>query len=142
MRKKLLKPPALWALLALCGVLYVVLVVRAALWPSPAPFTEVASRQVVESPVPRLLLPTLAPMEAPLQGPMRTLDLNRADAWMLRAVPGIGEEMAGRIVAYRQRIGGFTDVRELMRVQGIGESTYEKIVLYVHVEPENAAEDL
>lgn len=48
------------------------------------------------------------------------LDLNRADSLDLEALPGIGPTLAGRILAYRRRVGGFGSVEQLREVRGIG----------------------
>ena len=48
------------------------------------------------------------------------LDLNAATAEALTALPGIGEALAGRIVAYRAENGPFGSVEELTNVSGIG----------------------
>ena len=55
------------------------------------------------------------------------IDLNRAEAWLLKALPGIGEVRAQAIIDYRQQIGGFRNITELTEVEGIGPATYEQI---------------
>lgn len=50
------------------------------------------------------------------------LDLNTASAEELTALPGIGPELARRIVEYRETAGAFTTVEELLEVPGIGET--------------------
>ena len=55
------------------------------------------------------------------------INLNRAEAWLLEALPGIGETRAEDIVAYRQQNGPFNNIKELTKVVGIGTATYEKI---------------
>ena len=55
------------------------------------------------------------------------IDLNRAKVWLLEALPGIGESKAQAIIAYRQQIGGFSNITELTEVEGIGLATYEQI---------------
>ena len=56
------------------------------------------------------------------------VDLNRADSAGLCRVNGIGSVTAGRIVAYREQLGGFVSVEQLSEIPGITESNYEKIV--------------
>jgi competence protein ComEA len=55
------------------------------------------------------------------------IDINRAEAWLLQALPGIGEIRAQAIVDYRRQNGPFNNINELIKVKGIGVTTYEKI---------------
>ncbi len=55
------------------------------------------------------------------------VDINRAEVWLLEALPGIGETLAQRIVDYRQQNGPFLNIAEIMKVAGIGTTTYEQI---------------
>lgn len=56
------------------------------------------------------------------------IDLNRAEAWLLEALPGIGEVKAQAIIDYRCQNGPFRNINELTKVDGIGLTTYEQIV--------------
>jgi len=69
-----------------------------------------------------LYIPTLGEEEAP-----QKVDLNRAEAWLLQALPEIGESRAEAIVAYRQQNGPFKNINELTKVEGIGTTIYEQI---------------
>ncbi len=55
------------------------------------------------------------------------IDLNRAEVWLLEALPGIGETKAQAIIDYRERNGLFYNTNELTKVKGIGVTIYEKI---------------
>ena len=55
------------------------------------------------------------------------IDLNRAEAWLLEALPGIGETRALAIINYRQQNGLFYHISEITNIEGIGISTYEQI---------------
>lgn len=56
------------------------------------------------------------------------IDINRADAEQLTALPGIGEVLAGRIVAYREENGSFLSTQELQNVEGIGKKRLDAIL--------------
>ena len=62
------------------------------------------------------------------------LDLNRATAEELAELPGIGAELAGRIVAYREEQGGFGSPEEIMEVPGIGEGKFAALEGRITVE--------
>lgn len=71
---------------------------------------------------PRLARPIAAsPSGRPDAG--APLDLNRATAAELTGLPGIGPVLADRIVAYRDSVGGFRGVEDLVAVKGIGPAT-------------------
>lgn len=58
---------------------------------------------------------------------LQKVDINRAETWLLEALPGIGETRAQAIIAYRQQNGPFHHIYELTKVEGIGDTTYEQI---------------
>jgi len=64
------------------------------------------------------------------------VDLNRADAAEVAALPGIGDVLAGRIVASRESEGGFPRLESLARVHGIGPGIIERIRPHVVCGPE------
>ena len=66
------------------------------------------------------------------QSPQK-IDLNRAEPWLLEALPGIGETIAQRIVDYRNENGPFKCLEDLLKVSGIGPATFEKIKEYITV---------
>ena len=66
-----------------------------------------------------------APGGAPGGGGL--VDINRATAAELQAIPGIGPVIAERIVAYRSENGPFRQVDELTQVAGVGEKTLARI---------------
>ena len=69
---------------------------------------------------------------APVAAAASPLDLNRASAEELEALPGIGPALAARIVAARrERL--FTSVEDLDRVPGIGPATLQRLRARVSV---------
>ena len=65
--------------------------------------------------------PVPQPAEPAADGPV---DLNTAEQADLETLPGIGPELASRIIAYRQTIGAFVSKEQIMDVEGIGEKRY------------------
>jgi competence protein ComEA len=61
------------------------------------------------------------------------IDINRAEPWLLEALPGIGETRAQDVVDYRNENGPFKRIEDLLQVKGIGEGTLEKIKDYITV---------
>jgi competence protein ComEA len=55
------------------------------------------------------------------------IDINRAEAWLLAALPGIGDTRAQDIVDYRQQNGPFRSASDLLNVKGIGQATLDRI---------------
>jgi len=61
------------------------------------------------------------------------IDINRADVWLLQALPDIGKVRAESIVEYRKNNGLFKTPSDIRNVPGIGESTYSKIEPYITI---------
>ena len=61
-------------------------------------------------------------------------NINLASKIELDALPGIGAAYAQNILDYRRDHGEFKSIEEIMKVKGIGESTFEKIKEYITVE--------
>jgi competence protein ComEA len=59
------------------------------------------------------------------------IDINEADWPELALMPGIGEQLAQRIVEERQTGGLFRDIDDLRRVRGIGPKTLEGMRPYL-----------
>jgi competence protein ComEA len=59
------------------------------------------------------------------------IDLNRATAEDLDALPGLGPALAKRIVEYRQAHGPFKKIEDLREVSGVGPQNLEKLKPYL-----------
>ncbi len=55
------------------------------------------------------------------------INLNKAEAWLLQALPEIGEARAQAIIDYRTRYGPFRSIKGLTKVEGIGSTTFERV---------------
>ena len=98
------------------------------------------SRQDLSVSVPAAYIeaPSLPPETT--SGPSETIPavtfpilLNQADKETIMALPGIGEVLAERIVAYRLENGSFTSPEELLNVEGIGKKRLEEILDFISI---------
>ncbi len=71
------------------------------------------------------------------QSPLPVLDLNAVDSAALEALPRIGAALAGRIVRYRDALGGFVSTSQLSEVWGIYPDQVEALLPRFHVRPES-----
>ena len=89
---------------------------------------------VVDAFAPRKTTLEFTPEQSP-SDEQKTVNINTATAEELaQFLPTIGEVKAGRIVEYRDLIGRFKSVDELIEVEGIGEKTLETIRPFCRVD--------
>jgi len=62
------------------------------------------------------------------------ISINRAQDWLLDALPGIGIALAQNIIQYREENGPFIMIEELLLVSGIGEAKYDGLKDFITVE--------
>jgi len=106
-----------WALISLL-LMAVIVIGGIIVWQHyrPAPPIEISLTDKSEATV------VVGPSNEP-----QKIDINRAEAWLLEALPGIGPSKAQAIIDYRLENGGFGDITEITNVPGIGKSLYENI---------------
>ncbi len=75
-----------------------------------------------------LTIPDLASSPSP-----QRININTADAWLLAALPGIGDTYAQAIVTYRVQNGPFKTFDNLLKVKGIGQATLDKITSFITI---------
>ncbi len=62
------------------------------------------------------------------EGPAPALDVNEADEADWMRLKGIGPVLAGRILRFREKLGGFADPRQVGETYGLPDSTFQKIL--------------
>jgi len=62
------------------------------------------------------------------------IGINSANAQDLEALPGIGEKLALRIVAYRNRSGWFKNTDDLLNVNGMGDKKLALVKPYISLD--------
>ena len=55
------------------------------------------------------------------------VDVNNADTSAFIALPGIGSKLAARIIAFREKLGGFYKAEQVAETYGLPDSTFQKI---------------
>ncbi len=60
--------------------------------------------------------------------------INSADKEELMKIPGIGEKRAELIIDFRDALGGYTDVRQIMYLDGIGEKLFSNVLKHFYPE--------
>jgi competence protein ComEA len=71
----------------------------------------------------RLIIPDPSSASQP-----QRIDINRAEAWLLAALPGIGDTKARDILDYREQNGPFRSTSDLLNIKGIGPATLDRII--------------
>ena len=63
-----------------------------------------------------------------------TININTASHAQLMRLPGVGEVNANKIIEYRNANGRFNAPKDILKVSGIGQKTYEKIQEFIEVD--------
>jgi len=69
----------------------------------------------------------------PKKKPVELIDINQASEEDFARLPGIGPELARRIVAFRNKHGPFRRVEDLLAIRGIGHKKWKAIRPYLRV---------
>ena len=62
------------------------------------------------------------------------INLNKAAVYELVNLPGIGQELAQRIIAHRKQLGGFKTLKQLKQVKGIGNHKLEALKDRIYID--------
>lgn len=58
---------------------------------------------------------------------IKNVDINNSDTSAYISLPGIGAKLAGRIIAFRNKLGGFYSIDQVKETFGLPDSTFQKI---------------
>ncbi|HYK76098.1 MAG TPA: helix-hairpin-helix domain-containing protein [Daejeonella sp.] len=75
--------------------------------------------------------------ENPSKKLLPVVELNSADSVQLQSLRGIGPAFASRIVRYRNRLGGFYSMEQLLEVYGLDSARYEGLINQIRVDVAN-----
>ncbi len=67
------------------------------------------------------------------KAPAAPTDINTADSTVWQSLPGIGAGYARRIIAFRNRLGGFYAVEQVAECYGLPDSTFQKIQPFLQI---------
>lgn len=62
------------------------------------------------------------------------VNINTANVSQLSRLPGVGEATAKKIIAYREEKGRFTNIKDIMKVQGIGDKKFQNMQQFITVD--------
>lgn len=66
--------------------------------------------------------------------PYKSININTATKEEFISLPGVGESIAEKIIAYRDERKGFKKIEDMLNVNGIGKKKFEKIKEYIKAE--------
>ncbi len=100
-----------------------------------APYIRIVSEQKEGNPNDKAAYPSAEnpPVKTYTPG-YAVLDINTADTTAFIALPGIGSKLAGRIVNFRDKLGGFYSINQVAETFGLPDSTFQKIKQYLKLE--------
>mgnify|MGYP003297024858 FL=1 len=61
----------------------------------------------------------------------KLVNINTATLAELQTISGIGESKAKNIIKYREEVGNFNTIEDIKNVDGIGDTLYESIKIYI-----------
>ena len=90
----------------------------------PAPLPQAQEEAAPEDPLPETEPVILARFP---------LEINEATYEQLLLIPRVGDVTAQRIIQYREHLGGYTHLSQLLDIVGIGPSSFEHITAYLYL---------
>lgn len=75
----------------------------------------------------QLYIPMIGEEYAPVSEEEGKININKASKEELMTLPGVGESRADSIIKYREDVGPFHSIEDIMQVSGIKEGLFEKL---------------
>ncbi|MBE6347039.1 MAG: hypothetical protein E7067_07570 [Lentimicrobiaceae bacterium] len=72
--------------------------------------------------------------ESESNSPKLIVNLNSTDTTELKSLPGIGSFFARNIVEYREKLGGYVEINQLLEVYSFDSSRLETITPYINID--------
>lgn len=94
------------------------------------PYVRIASAGTADHP--EFASPAKPAYTRPVRTPVN-VDINQADTTAFIALPGIGSKLAGRIITFRDKLGGFYSTSQVGEVFGLADSVFQKIKPYLQL---------
>lgn len=128
------------ALLLICGaIVLIVWGIKSIVPPFAPPVQSVADTAPTKHNnyprYPQYHINRTTPYKAPKpKSPHHPIEINSADSTTLTLIKGIGPTFARRITAYRSRLGGFTDVTQLLEIKGLDSAKLQQIISQIKID--------
>lgn len=75
----------------------------------------------------QIYVPVIGEEVSPVSEEEGKVNINKASKEELMTLPGVGESRAESIIKYREDVGAFQNIEDIMQVSGIKEGLFEKI---------------
>lgn len=97
------------------------------IWGLPQGFYDRVAGHIAIAPPQKFAKENTFEERKPFEKKSLSIDINTADTSAWIALPGIGSKLAGRIVNFRTKLGGFASVEQVGTTFGLPDSTFQKI---------------
>jgi competence protein ComEA len=97
------------------------------IWGMPSGFYERVKDYIKIASTNRFENNTYATNTAEKREKLKVVEINEADTSALIALPGIGSKLSSRIIAFRNKLGGFYSINQVSETYGLQDSTFQKV---------------
>lgn len=99
------------------------------------PYIQLADTNAVKKTTPPAATTMFPAITRPVEATVDLhIELNTADSLVLQQLPGIGPVYASRIVRFRDRLGGFYELGQLLGVYGMDSARYNRLLPHLRLD--------